>query len=119
MKQIIIDQNGFPYYLTPGPWAASSQGMQDDPGAKSANWLCGCLSMWLSCRLRFHLVSQRCTSSRQVGFLSQPGGVPLSVVRPCLHGTVCHCHTQNKFMIPSKYGEAIFQCGRNKIPLPE
>ena len=31
-------------YLTRAPWAASSQGMQDDSGAKSANWLCGYVS---------------------------------------------------------------------------
>ena len=40
-----------------------------------------------------------------------PVVVPLSFVRPFLHGTVCHCHTQNKCMIRSKNGEAIFQCG--------
>ena len=39
------------------------------------------------------------------------GGVPLSVVRPCLHGAMCHCHTQNKVTIRSKNGEAIIQCG--------
>ena len=27
------------YYLTRPPWAASSQGIQDDSGAKSDNWL--------------------------------------------------------------------------------
>ena len=61
------------------PWAASCQGIQDGPEAKTANWLYGYVAMyvahvcgpcmWLSCRLRFHLFSQRCTSSRQVGFL--------------------------------------------------
>ena len=30
-------------YLRGASWAASSQGMQDDFGAKSANWLCGCV----------------------------------------------------------------------------
>ena len=39
------------------------------------------------------------------------GGVPLSVVCPCLHGAVCHCQTQNNFVILSKNGEATIQCG--------
>ena len=39
--------------------------------------------------------------------LSKAGGVPLSVVSLCLHGNVCHRHTEN---IRSKNGEAIIQC---------
>ena len=45
------------------------------------------------------------------GLSPGPGGVPLSVERPCLHGAMFHCHTQNKLTIRSKNGEAIIQCG--------
>ena len=57
----------FTDYLTRAPWAASSQGMQDDPGAKSANCLCGYVAeLSTSFSILFY---QRCTSLRQVGFL--------------------------------------------------
>ena len=57
-----------PIHLTRALWAVSSQGMQDDFGAKSTNWLAGLLTEYLRCRLRFrfYFVS---TSSRQLGFL--------------------------------------------------
>ena len=52
------------------PWAASSQGMQDDPGAKSGNSLCGFVLYVAEFSTSFSIpFSQRCTSSRQVGFL--------------------------------------------------
>ena len=56
------------------PWAASSKGMQDNPGAMSANWLCGYVAMWLCGYVAefltsFSILSHRCTSSRSVGFL--------------------------------------------------
>ena len=41
----------------------------------------------------------------------KPGGIPLSVVRPCLHGAVCHCQTQNNFMIRRKNGDATVKYG--------
>ena len=41
-------------------------------------------------------------------------GVPLCVVRPCLHDAVSHCQIQNNFVIRSKNGEAIIQCGNIK-----
>ena len=39
------------------------------------------------------------------------GGVPLYVVLPCLPSTACHSQVQNNFVIRSKNGEAIIQCG--------
>ena len=42
-----------PIHLTRALWAVSSQGMQDDFGAKSTNWLAGLLTEYLRCRLRF------------------------------------------------------------------
>ena len=44
------------------------------------------------------------------------GGVPLSVVRLCLHRALCQCQIQNNFVIRSKNGEAIIQ---HKIPCSE
>ena len=35
-----FQRDGMFYYLTRAPWAASSQGMQDDSEARSSNWLC-------------------------------------------------------------------------------
>ena len=49
----VIQLEKIAHYLTRAPLAASSQGMQDDLGAKSGNWLCGYVAKWLSCRLRF------------------------------------------------------------------
>ena len=37
-------------------------------------------------------------------------GSPLCVVRPCLHGALYHCQTQNKFVIRGKNDKAIMQC---------
>ena len=59
-------------YLTWASWAASSRGMQDEPGAKSANWLCEYVCGYvteLSTSFSIRFCPWRCTSSRQVGFL--------------------------------------------------
>ena len=56
---IIFAMCDFVHYLT---WAASSQIIQDESGAKSGN----CLGFYVSCRLRFQFLS---TSSRQACFL--------------------------------------------------
>ena len=45
---------------------------------------------------------------------SSIAGVSAICLRPCLHSAVCHCHTQNKFVIPSKNGEAIFNVAEIK-----
>ena len=45
---------------------------------------------------------------------SGSGGVPLSVVHPCLHDAVCHCHTYNKFMIRSKMARQLFNVAEIK-----
>ena len=53
-------------YMTRAPWATSSQGMQDDPGAKSGNWLCDYVA---ELSTSSSILSHRCTSSRSIGFL--------------------------------------------------
>ena len=46
-------------------------------------------------------------------FILCAGGVLLSVVHPCLHGTVHHCQIQKNLVIRSKNGVAIVQCGEH------
>ena len=47
------------------------------------------------------------------------GGVPASVVHPCLHGAVCHCQIQSNLVIRSKNGAAIVQCGKHEMLFSE
>ena len=47
------------------------------------------------------------------------GGVPPSVVHPCLHGAVRHCQIQNNLVIQSRNGVAIVQCGQHKMLFSE
>ena len=63
-------------------------------------------------------VHEPCEGSRHFienGCIVDSGGVPLSVVHPCLHGAVRHCQIQNNLVIRSKNGVAIVHCGQHKI----
>ena len=55
------------FYLTRVPRAASSQGMQDESGAKSGNWLAEFVYV-VRLRFQFYFLG---TSSRQAGFFAK------------------------------------------------
>ena len=63
-------EHAFTHYLTRASWAPSSQGMQDHPGAKSANWLCSYICMYVAeLSTSSSNLSDCCTTSKPVGFL--------------------------------------------------
>ena len=47
------------------------------------------------------------------------GGVPPSVVHPCLRGAVRHCQIQNNLVTRSKDGVAIVQYAQHKMLFSE
>ena len=74
--------------------AKSHQSLAGDRVQTLPNSLCECTLILLSLFAIFQLVGL------------EIGGIPLSVVCPCLHGAVRHRQIQNNLMIRSKNGEA-------------
>ena len=73
---------------------------------------------------QLYVLRQRSHVTRSVGNryeigMDKPGSVQLSVVRPCLHGAVCHCQIQNNLVIRSQNGKAIVQYDQCKILFSE